>query len=44
MVLKNVKFHTQESEKENLLPCFSHLPKDWATVESLSGNWNFSEK
>lgn len=44
MVLKNVKFHTQESEKENLLPCFSHPPKDWATVESLSGNWNFSEK
>lgn len=44
MVLKNVDVSYTGKRKENLLPCLSHPPKDWATVESLGGNWNFSEK
>lgn len=44
MVLKNVEVSYTGKRTENLLPCLSHPPKDWATVESLGGNWNFSEK
>lgn len=44
MVLKNVEVSYTGKRKENLLPCLSHPPKDWATVESLGGKWNFSEK